>query len=70
MDNTASLVVDQRTATRRAVDNFSMSAYHEDCGHNFQVFIDCGGDPGPWVAVGINDTVYTIGWLPERYRGR
>lgn len=33
--------------------------------HKAQVFLDYGDTPGPWVRVGVNDTVYGIGYLPE-----
>ena len=63
-----SVAIDTKSATRRAVDNFQLTSFQRDSGHMFQVFVDYGGDPGPWLAIGLNDTVYTIGWLPERYK--
>jgi hypothetical protein len=33
--------------------------------HKAQVFLDYGSEPGPWVRIGINDTAYGIGYLPE-----
>ena len=33
--------------------------------HKAQVFLDYGDVPGPWVKVGINTTVYAIGYLPD-----
>lgn len=68
MDNIS--VVPFKSATRKVVDDFTMTAFYRDSGHSFQIFVDCGGDPGPWLAIGLNDTVYTIGWLPETYRNR
>jgi hypothetical protein len=57
-----------RSATRRAVDDFAAVTKPRKSDYPLQVFVDFGGDPGPWVALGVNDTVYAIGWLPEEYR--
>lgn len=35
--------------------------------HSFQFYATYGTQPGPWLAVGINDYEYAIGFLPEHY---
>jgi len=38
--------------------------------HKAQFFLDYGNAPGPWICVGINDTLYGFGYLPKKERGR
>ena len=33
--------------------------------NDFQFYIQYGSEPGPWVKVGVNDTEYLIGFLPQ-----
>ena len=33
--------------------------------HRAQAFIDVGDQPGPWLKIGINDTEYGFGYLPD-----
>jgi hypothetical protein len=36
------------------------------CPYRFQFYIDYGTDPyGPWLKVGIADTEYGVGFLPQ-----
>lgn len=60
----------KRAGPQQAVEGFVCTAKRIKSDHTFQVYVDCGGDPGPWLAVGINDTVYAVGWVPEHYLGR
>lgn len=57
----------RKVGPQQAVEGFTCGARQTKSNHAFQLFVDCGGDPGPWVALGINDTVYTLGWVPEKY---
>jgi hypothetical protein len=34
--------------------------------HKAQAFLDYGNVPGPWVKLGINNTVYGFGYLPTK----
>lgn len=38
--------------------------------HKAQLFLNYGSEPGPWISVGINDTVYSFGHLPKKRRKR
>ncbi len=33
--------------------------------YKFQFFLDFGSSPGPWVTIGINDTAYSVGYIPH-----
>lgn len=33
--------------------------------HQFQLSIDSGSEPGPWIVIGINKKALAIGWLPK-----
>ena len=52
----------------KAMEGFSCAAHHIKKNHSLQLFMDCGGDPGPWLAIGLNETLYTFGWVPESYQ--
>ncbi len=62
-------VRDIRSGTQRAVDSFVVGTVRRECTHAFQLDVDFGDDPGPWLAIGVNETVYTIGWPPATLRG-
>jgi len=34
--------------------------------HKAQFFVDYGSEPGPWLCIGINSTVYGFGYLPKK----
>ena len=33
--------------------------------HKFQLFLDYGDSPGPWITIGFNNTAYSIGYVPD-----
>jgi hypothetical protein len=38
--------------------------------HKAQCFLNYGNEPGPWLSVGINESVYSFGYLPKKGRKR
>lgn len=59
----------ETTTTKRSLTTtagFSLTDRKIQCAHNFQIYCDYGNTPkGPWVKIGINDTEYGIGFLPQ-----
>lgn len=33
--------------------------------HQFQLFIDYGSQPGPWIRIGYNRKAWSAGYLPD-----
>lgn len=50
-----------------AAEGFVARTYDIDNTHGFQFYVDGGVTPGPWLGIGVNSTLYCLGWIPEGY---
>ena len=53
-----------KSLTKQTTPTFKMVVKERVSRHNMQFTVDWGAEPGPWIAFGLNDTVYAAGYLP------
>lgn len=66
MANNNVLVINQeKVLTKSDQPPFHVNIQDVHNPHKFQLFVDYGNEPGPWLKIGINDTIYGFGYLPK-----
>jgi hypothetical protein len=49
---------------------FTAKRYDIEHQHGLQIYVDAGMTPGPWLGIGVNNSLYVLGWAPEDYAPR
>jgi len=55
-----------KSLVQKKSPTFQVAVRHTKNAHKAQVFVDYGDKPGPWLCVGINETIYGFGYLPKK----
>ena len=59
-------IVREKVLAKSKAPTFQVSVKNTTNPHKAQIFLDYGNTPGPWVSIGFNETVYSVGYLPKK----
>ena len=63
--NSVVAINQEKTLSKEASPPFQVNVEDVVNPHKFQIFLDYGESPGPWVTLGFNNTAYSIGYVPD-----